>query len=421
MTSLTHLSATTGVLSSDDDLCALVEGICQSRGPVHLDLEAFDLDSPQRLDPLRLYILSNVCLNAPRGHIRRLTLPAGDNARLALMRSGLLFGIFSRSTIGASDTPTIDGLGNASLHLWIELWSHPWSPMEPAVGRLFEEDEPRLMDSKDFAGPNGAFANASNAKKATRVVVDPHRRSRRLLQSRSNQGLAGRWLNLVTPTSQDSDLRAHRRTWRSVVAGRVLVEPLLNLVDHAIKCPEGAGRRRDIRSLALLARTEGGGTESHPRLQMLIADNGYGLVETLRPKLRQSSDNAERDRADQSALDVLRFAATRPACTAKDPGLPWSRSGFEVAVDEAQHSKKLEGVMEDRSIGYAPDEFSIISGDPDNENRTIWVRMRRNDAPESGSVEGVPFIGTTVFATIPMPTSGLPSTRIAVDDAACSI
>ena len=293
--------------------------------------------------------------------------------------------------------------------------------MEPAVGRLFEEDEPRIMDSKDFAGPNGALANPSNAKKATRVVVDPHRRSRQLLQSRSNQGLAGRWLNLVTPTSQNSDLRAHRKTWRSVVAGRVLVEPLLNLVDHAIKCPDGADHRRDIRSLVLLARTEGGGTESHPRLQMLIADNGYGLVETLRPKLRQSLDSVERGMADRSAVDVLRFAVTRPASTAKDPGLPWARSGFEVAVDEARHSMEIEGATEDLSVDYTPDEFSIISGDPDNDNRTIWVRMRHDGAVDSGCIEGVPFIGTTVFSTISMPTSGFTTTQIEVDNAVCSV
>lgn len=389
------LRVSTGVLADWDQFSQLVERILGSTEGVHLDMREFDIEGGQRLSPLPLLLLSNLFLGRAATTPVRVTLPQTDAARLVTMRSGLVFSLLSRPSGVASTTVELPDRSSESFERWVELWTQPWSPREPAVGRLFD-DEPRAVDSRDYAGPGRVISNPNNAKRATRVVVDPHRRSREFLHSQSSQGLARRWLRLVTPSSRDADLLKRRETWISLVAGRILTEPLLNLADHAIKCPKGETPRTHIRSLALLARTDGG-RDSYPRLQMLVADNGYGIVPTLRPKLRASESETDRQMADQPGADLLHFVVSRPARTAKDPGLPWARVGFDAALAEVASTEQGIDTPE------VDAEFTVISGDPDNNDAATWVTASRDGSLESQRLPSLPFVGTTVFVTLPMP------------------
>lgn len=395
------ISFTRRTLSEDEPFREAVDKLLVSQAAGEsalLDFSALALSGRQRLRPFHLLVLANVLLSAAGEVPVQLKMPESDSARLAVLRSGLLFSLACRPTpITPSD---VRGLATSdrSLQRWLELWRLPWSPVQPALGRLFQ-DEPRPVDEA------AVLLNPRNAKNATRVVIDAHLNSRDSLLQQASNGLAGAWLQSVTPSSQDRDVQHRRDVWQKLVTSRVLGEPLINLPDHALTCPLAAQPfTREVRSLVLLARTDGGGVESYPRLQVVVADNGYGLVRTLRPKLCSAgAASAERDYAEKSAADVLKFAISRPAKTVNDPGLAWARSSFGTAITNTSLELRASGVTE---VDLADAEFTLIAGDPENGDNTVWARTPSSGQAEDvqhGVIEGVPFTGTTVFASLPIP------------------
>lgn len=388
------------VLSDTYEFQSLVDKVINSTEQIHLDMSEFDLSSGRRLAPLSLQLLSNLFAGNAAKTITKVTLPSTDSGRLAAMRSGLYFYLIAHWSLTGKSEIDHPKITDYAFNLWKQVWSEPWSPKEPNVGRLFE-DEPRVVDLKEF------FNNPRNAKRAARIVVDLLKQPHDFIESALPQGLAHRWLQLVTPKSHDSSLAKQREIWMSLVSGRILMEPFLNVVDHAgkrpIECPPEYDFERClpqpcIKSVGLIARTEGG-SGSYPRLQVLVTDNGYGLVNTLRPKLLwNSSEESEESRrvGRSSASEILEFAVMRDAKTAQDRGLPWARTSFEVAVSKASELSLM-------SPSDVEAEFTVITGDPDNNNMAIWVTARRDGTKETGSMPMLPFVGTTVFANMPMP------------------
>lgn len=364
--------------------------------PVELDLTSLEVDSAKRVDPVKLLLLSNYVQQLGQSAPMHIQMPDEDVARLAVMRSGLLFSALQNCDRFPETGFTLRGVSDDASAAWRDLWTQSWSPREPAAGRLFD-DEPRILDGRPRKGEVNVLKNPNNAKRATRVVVDPHTRSREFLNSQASQGLAKRWLRVVTPTSADKALRDRRELWMGVVSERIVREPLLNLKDHALKRPSGSDHLSNIRSLALLARTDGG-SDSYPRLHILVSDSGYGVVATQRPRLCASDDEIDRQLAADDAEGILRYVLSRPAITANDPGLPWARTGMQVATGQAIGP---DGGSTDRDVAA---EMTLITGD-DRRHRSIWVTAHRNGGYSSGAVEGVPFIGTTFFASLPMPRS----------------
>lgn len=370
---------------------------------VVLDFADLTLSTAQRLRPFHLLVLANVVMTARQDLQLGIAFPRTDTARLAVLRSGLLFGLAGRQN--PIRTADIEGLSAApeQVDKWLDLWRMPWSPGQAVLGQLFD-DQPRPVDDPTV------LDNTANAKKATRIVVDPHLESRDSLMEQASRGIAGAWLQCVTPSSSDDSLRRRRLRWQSLVTSRVLGEPLINLPDHALTRPLGSQTlEHPIHSLVLLARTDGGGTESAPRLQLVVSDNGYGLVRTLRPKLQRSDSAApERAHAEDKAEDLLAWALSRPARTVQDPGLPWARDTFGTAV---QHADGLDEAAAASRAGYFVDvEFTIITGDPDASNETVWASVPytgQADHVRCGRIHGVPFNGTTVFAHLPIPHSPL--------------
>ena len=385
------VSFTVDELAESEPLVAAVERILSLNSDdeqVVLDFSALEFSSAHRIRPFNLLLLANVVGATAHRPALKLVLPADDNARLLVLRSGLLFSLATRKrAVSASD---IDGLTDARLaSRWLEIWKRPWSPVQPTLGRLFD-DEPRPVDDR------AVLSNPRNAKRATRIIVDPHLLSREALMHHASQGLAGAWLSSVVPDSSNERRREARDMWQGLVTSRVLGEPLINLPDHASTRPNGSpALNRQVHSLVLLARTDGGGDVSYPRLHALISDNGYGLVSTLRPALRRpGAPVREAEMANASAIDVLKFALTRPAKNVNDPSLPWARETFGIAV----------GAMDDRFLGDV--EFTVITGDEDNGNDAVWASVPssgRGEDVTTGVVAGVPFVGTTVFACLPMP------------------
>ncbi|MYG27518.1 MAG: hypothetical protein F4213_16105 [Boseongicola sp. SB0677_bin_26] len=375
----------------------VIENIVGSSEDIHLDMSDFDLSGGRRLAPINLQLLANLFAGSSSDTVTKVTLPTTDSGRLHAMRSGFYFYLVAhRSQIGNIEIihPNISDNDFAE---WKRLWSQPWSPREPIVGRLFEDD-PRIVDVKKF------FKNPRNAKRATRIVVDILKQPHDFIESALPQGLAHRWLQLVTPTSNDPKLVKQRDIWMSLVSGRILMEPFLNVVDHAGKRPPEYPPEYDmarcpprpcIKSVGLIARTEGG-SGSYPRLQLLVTDNGYGLVNTLRPKLLWEKSKSSNEIGNSSASDILDFAVMRDANTAQDRGLPWARTSFEVAVSKASKTSS----MSSKDIEA---DFTIMTGDPDNNNSAIWITAKRDGTKESGTMSALPFVGTTVFVTMPMP------------------
>lgn len=378
--------------------------------PVLVDLSEFSLVGGTRQQPIPLLILANAALGVAQRAPVSISLPTDDVARLAILRSGILFAV--ASSAGIHGHSPIVGMAPDVVSKWLELWSRPWSPHEPILGRLFD-DEPRVVDGREFSGPGGILKNKSNAKRATRVIVDPHPRGREFVREQCAGKLAGSWLSAVIPSSQNTEVALRRNVWAGVVTQRVLVEPLLNVVDHAFKRPAGETTTVPYqRSFMLLARTDGGGVESHPRLHLLVADGGYGLVQTLRPKLSVSDNQAEAAMAECSAEEILGFAVGRPAMTAADPGLPWARSGFAHAVDEAVRT----GVIDDDRLNY---EFTVLTGDPDT-NGTLIARCTV-DGKVNTEAQAMPFIGTCVLVTLPVPHGGSSTTRQVEEDSVAGV
>jgi hypothetical protein len=388
-------------LAQPERFAALVGSIVAAaekgpRLPLHLDLSNLMESGPVRLRPLSLLVLSNLLLGKAGRTPVRLTMPRSDNARLSVMRSGLLFSLLARPCpVGAHD---LDGLARSDdvIRRWIELWRMPWSPREPTLGRLFD-DGPRPVDTREFAGPDGVLQKPNNAKQATRVVVDPHLRLKQFLLEQAARGIAGTWLQAITPSSSVPELADRRRMWINLLTSRVLAESLANVTDHAFTAPldDPARPFDEPHSLVLLARTDGG-QGSYPRLQVLVVDNGYGLVRTLRPKLAASNFADEREMANRTAVDVLRYAVQRPAKTASDPGLPWVRDAFTRAVDVATGQRPRVAML-DRDT-----ELLVVTGSPDDGD-TVWARVDRSGRTTCGRIVGAPFQGTTVFATLPIP------------------
>lgn len=375
----------------------VIERVVGSSEKIHLDMSDFDLSRGRRLAPINLQLLANLFAGNSSDIITKITLPTTDSGRLHAMRSGLYFYLVAhRSQVGDIEIihPNISEHHFAE---WKRLWSQPWSPREPIVGRLFEDD-PRIVDVKEF------FQNPRNAKRATRIVVDILKQPHDFIESALPQGLAHRWLQLVTPTSHDPELVKQRDIWMSLVSGRILMEPFLNVVDHAGKRPPEYPPEFDkarcpprpcIKSVGLIARTEGG-SGSFPRLHLLVTDNGYGLVNTLRPKLLWDTSRSNNEIGSSSASDILNFAVMREAKTAQDRGLPWARTSFEVAVSKASKTSSMSSKDVDA-------DFTVITGDPDNNHRAIWITAKRDGTKESGVMPVLPFVGTTVFVTMPMP------------------
>lgn len=407
---MTTISITENEFTDTELFRTVVERLleCQrTNRAVTMDFSGFALGSKHRVrntanqsEWLFPIILSNVLLVAAGAVPLRVKMPRNDSAVLVLLRSGILFSLRNRhASLEATD---IEGLGTAAeVSKWLDLWNTPWSPMAPTLGMLFET-YPRPVDRSDV------LANRNNAKHAIRVVIDSHLERRERLLDQATNGLGGSWLTKIVPESKDPDLREKRRRWSSVVASRLLGEPLINVPDHALTKPPNADPiQRVVHSLLLLGRTDGGGAASYPRLQILIADNGYGMIASLRDKVDRIPAAAKAGvTSSSSGEDLLRYAASGPAETIDDPGLSWARVAFGFAA----------------TAGAAGDDdpesqFCLVSGDPNRNHAVTWASVPRSGEVaeiKTSNIEGVPFHGSTVVANLAMPHH--PSARPSVED-----
>lgn len=395
-----HLDVSASDLGSVDSLRNLAEAVLGSERYVHLDMSDLTLAGARRLSPVPLFLLSNLVIGGGAESLRRVTLPSDTAARLAVMRSGLHFSL-SVARQEHEDDLTVEhpGLSPDSVRRWEQLWSSPWSLEEPSAGRLFDVTPIRCEQTAEVPDIREYVQKADNAKKAVRVVVDPGLRSRESIMRDTPKGLAHYWLRLVTPVSGNAELQKRRTLWMSLVSRRILKELLLNVVDHANSCPPSRPKIARMRSLMILARTDGGGSDSYPRLQILVTDNGYGLINTLRPKLLSHADTRGRALAETSAQSVLSNAIKGSARTANDPGLVWARDSFEAALATAKPSD--EGARED----WLDAEFTLITGNPDSSDSAIWVTANGKGDIRTESLDSLPFVGTTAYVTLPMPTA----------------
>jgi len=358
---------------------------------VHLDFSALTGDSAERSSLRWVAAIGNLVLNSVGQVPLRVSFPDTDPGRLLLYRSGLVYGLARRRN--SQMETIIDGLAeDGAVGRWLSLWSQPWSPGGLGMdGRLFD-DEPRAVDTDQAVRDAGALGKPSNAKNAIRVIVDPHRRDKSTIRQSASMGLARGWIGAVLPGSRDGVLVQHRRLWKDIVTQRILTEALDNVTDHAFVRPGGAVplAERDAASFVTLARTDGGGEESAPRLQLVIADNGYGVPATLGAKLAVGTAE-ERSVADEaSALRLAEYAFRRRAKTATDPGLLWARTGFATALCEAPAASDDDA------------ELTMLTSDPVS-GTLVVVRIDRHDHTHQEALTDVPFQGTTILASMPMP------------------
>ncbi len=400
-------------------------GAERSDKSVHLDFRPLGEGSgnrakaPERLDRVWLACLANLVLSR-FGHLPlRVTLPTSesDQPRLAFIRSGLPFALTHRSQSVGADR--IAGAADSSaLFRWLDLWRVPWNPLGSGIdGRLFD-DEPRVADAKDTPGgrsaarESGLIRKAANVKNATRLVVDFHRQSLDKILADAAHGQRG-WVTLVTPRSDDPRREGARQAWGDIVTNTVLTEVLTNVKRHAFTCPQGAPPldQRTRASLLFLARTDGGGPEgergsSHPRLHLLVHDNGHGIPRTFRPKL-DLDDDRERSLIDEPARAIVQYAIElglaarrsaqdRAEATVADPGLPWVRTSFVDLLGLA---------VDDRVEDDEPSDGSQLAIVTSTDDRTGCVLAR---AHTDGTIiveeyPQIPVQGTVVMVNVPMP------------------
>lgn len=369
---------------------ALAEAKAEEAG-LHLDFSPLTGDSAERSALRWVAAIGNLVLNFVEHVPLRVSFPDTDPGRLLLYRSGLVYGLARRWK--AQRHTSIDGLhGEAAVGRWLSLWSEPWRPGGLGMdGRLFD-DEPRPVDTDASVRDAGALGKPANAKNAIRVIVDPHRRDKSTIRQSASMGLARGWIGTVLPGSRDNDLVRRRRIWKDVVTQRILTEALDNVTDHAFVRPAGAAplAERDAASFVTLARTDGGGEESAPRLQLLIADNGYGVPATLRAKLAVGGAEEKAIVAAGSTAQLAGYVFRQRAKTATDPGLLWARTGFVTALCEAPAASDDEAELTMLTSDYATGTLLV-------------VRIDRHDHVHQEAFTDVPFQGTTILASMPMP------------------
>lgn len=355
---------------------------------LHLDFSSMQGDSAERASLRWVAALGNLILTGLEDLPLRVGLPAGDPARLLIYRSGLMYGVARRQRAGGK--VVIDGLqSRRPVEQWLRLWSEPWRPGGPGMDGKLLDDEPRPVDTDSAVREIGALINRSNAKNAIRVIIDPHRREKATIRQSAALGLARGWIGSVLPGSRDDDLLQRRRLWKDVVTQRILTEALDNIVDHAFARPAAVAplAEREAASFVALARTDGGGDKSAPRLQLVVADNGYGVPATIRAKLA-AGPTADGVPAEGTGPVLAAHAFRQKARTATDPGLLWARTGFATALSEAP--------VDDEA------ELAMLTSD-DATGTLVLVTIDRHDEMHAEAFADVPFQGTTILATLPMP------------------
>lgn len=370
---------------------AALAGTREDSAGLHLDFQPLAGASAERASMRWLAAMGNVILNFAGPLPLRVTFPSGDPGRLLLYRSGLLYALARHERLGRP--LAIEGFGDSrAFNPWLRLWSVPWRPGGLGMDGRLLDDEPRAVDTDRAVRDAGALVNRSNAKNAIRVIIDPHRREKSVVRQSASMGLARGWIGAVLPGSRNDELVTRRRLWKDVVTQRILTEALDNVTDHAFVRPEGARSvaERDAASYVTMARTDGGGDESAPRLHLVVADNGYGVVTTLRAKLAKGSE-ADRNLARTGdAVSVAAHAFRQRARTATDPGLLWARTGFVTALDRVPVTSDDDA------------ELTMLTSDHETGSLVV-VRIDRHDNVHRETLTDVPFQGTTILASLPMP------------------
>ena len=367
----------------------LTEAEAEGAG-LHVDFSPMTGDSAERSSLRWVAAIGNVVLNSVGESPLRVSFPESDPGRLLIYRSGLVYGLARRLRTGRDGELTGFEKG-AAVTDWLRLWSEPWRPGGLGMDGRLLDDEPRPIDTEHAVRNAGTLAKRSNAKNAICVIVDPHRREKSTIRQSASMGLARGWIGAVLPGSRDVDVLKRRRLWKDVVTQRILTEALDNITDHAFVRPNEAHPlpERDAASYVTLARTDGGGEKSAPRLQLVIADNGYGVPATLRAKLGMGSIHERALATEATGLQLAAHAFRQRAKTATDPGLLWARTGFVTALDEA-------AVLDDEA------ELTMLTSD-DATGTLVVVRIDRNDEVHQEEFSDVPYRGTTILATLPMP------------------
>jgi hypothetical protein len=383
----THIKIDTSAVSDIEAFGAVARKFVSAArhgDALQLDLSHFAPSQHQHFRPFNLILLANLLVGNTDANQVEVVLPATDTGNLLVLRSGIIFALVNRP--GAKMGNRLITVGGQPVDpVWLHRWSSAWTPIQPMLGSVFPQ-EPRLVKE------SALLSRPDNEKRATRVIIDPHLEPRAKLLSHAQNGMAGPWIRWVI-TGDNPANRKRRDIWLSGLTSKVLGEPLLNIVDHGLSRPSTATPLdRPVRSMVLFARTDGGGEKSHPRLQVMVSDTGYGAINTLRDKL--PNRRYAHLKPDASAEEILHGIVMGKAETMNDPGVAWARSGFEVAVREGAPSDAQE---------RGQHEFTMISGDGVADGEAVWVRVDPDGKPEVGRLPGVPFVGTTVFVTLPIP------------------
>ena len=120
------------------------------------------------------------------------------------------------------------------------------------------------------------------------VFVNPHLRAKDevLVDEVGREGAEPWMVDLIESYASSIERSARIRMGQRLSR---LTRELVSNLDHAfrpIAGLNGSVERRNRKSYVQLYQTLGGGPESHNRLHIVVADSGFGIVRTLRPKLR---------------------------------------------------------------------------------------------------------------------------------------
>lgn len=272
-----------------DDLSGLVRTMRERRPELEVDLRGlagsgdpryvrFDADVVATFAQLLLTVRSQAALTV--------WLPQHPALLRQLVRAGVLFALGQRAgrvVAYVGEAPAPDVVGS---------WRGNWNPH----GQGFRQS---LGSSAQPASDESPLGDIGQPISAGHVIFkNPHLAvMRERLAVEVSDNVAVPWVKQVVRAASPSS----HESWVEMfgdAAGSVIRELLFNLAVHPFASLAGVPDppRENRRAYVSLFSTKGGGSESHNRVHMIVADTGHGISRTLRPKLRQlGSETADLD------------------------------------------------------------------------------------------------------------------------------
>ena len=362
---------TIGKLATADDVYRVLDFVRSASDSRRADWTTLDFtsvgeNSKLRYEPQWTQILSNELLGEFAETKLEIYPPQNPTGRKILDRCGMSFALKQRMPQLTMIKGTFDPEWPAPN------WARVWSPRDSEYPqRLFHEPlEPDMLFNREFA-----------------IFINPHLASYSDLKSELAQKQTMGWLRELilhksSHTTRQSETSTEQAFHLTTELHRICYQLITNL-RHAftpLASPSPNVPYRRLRSYVHLYNTKGGGSGSHNRLHITVADLGHGILRTLRPKLEAHSQSG----SNRDSLDIIRALLSG---TLRVPGRDAGK-GYRAIVYLLHKYKSARLYL---TTGYrTASEFEVVR-----------AKLTAQDDPHITYDPNIRFFGTTVHIVIP--------------------